>query len=114
LHTILDKSLSQLILFLHQSQVQGSTISDLVIDIIQTSREQNLHTPLDLWVLLSNAELGKRRDGCGAHNGVLQHHSVVDVTNILGRLGCLRSLETKEVEDSDGKLGELAVLNELA
>jgi hypothetical protein len=47
----------QLIVLLHQSEVQCRTIPHLIIRIIQTSPQQDLHTPLHLRILLTNTKL---------------------------------------------------------
>lgn len=99
---------------MHETEVESSTISDFVVHIVQTPREQHVDAALDLGVLLSDAKLGEGRDGGGAHNGVLENDTVVDVANVLCRLGRLGTFETEQVQDADGQLGELAVLDEFA
>jgi len=113
--TILDESSSHLIvLLIHELEVKGSTITDLVIDIIQASGEENTNTALNLRVLLSNAELGEGSDSSSSHNGVLKNHSVVNIPDILGRLSGLGTLKTNKVKDSDSQLSELAILDKFA
>lgn len=73
-----------------------------------------MNTGLDFGILLANTKLGQCGDSSSAYNGILQNNTVVDVTNILGGVGSLGALGTKEVEDSNGELGEFTVFNELA
>jgi hypothetical protein len=61
-----------------------------------------------------DAKLGEARDGGGAYDGVLEDDAVVDVANVLGRLGGFGPLDAEQVEDADGELGELAIFDELA
>ncbi|KAH6607257.1 hypothetical protein Trco_003570 [Trichoderma cornu-damae] len=102
------------VLLSHQLQVQGGSISDLVIDVVQAAGKQNLDAALDVRILLADAKLGKGRDGGSADNGVLEHDAVVDVANVLCGLGRLGPFEADEVQDADGQLGEFAVFDELA
>lgn len=99
--TILDKSCRQVILLLHQAQVQSGTVSDFVVNVVQAAREQDLDAALDFGVLLANAEFGQGRHGGSADDGVLQHDAIVDVPHVLGRLGRLGALEAKQVENAD-------------
>lgn len=71
-----------------------------------------MHTALDLGILLSNTELGQGGNGSGAYNRVLQHHTVVDVADVLCGLRSPGSFHTKQMEHANGELCELAVLNE--
>lgn len=72
-----------------------------------------MHTALDLGILLSNTELGQSGNGSGAYNRVLQHHTVVDVADVLCGLRSPGSFHTKQVKHTNGKLCELAVLDKL-
>jgi len=112
--TILDESARCLILLTHQSQVERSTVSHLVIGVIKTTGEENMDARFNFGVLLANTKLGQGSYSSSAYDGVLQNDAVVDVTNILGGVGSLGAFGTKQVEDSDRKLGEFTVLNELA
>src|SRR4051812_33898528 len=84
--TILDERGRQVIFFLHQTQVQSSTVSNLVIDIIQASPEQNLNAALDLWILLADAKLSKSSDCGGPHGCVFENNSIINIADILGGL----------------------------
>lgn len=75
--------MNKLVVFLHQAQVQGSAVADLVIDVVQTAGEQNSDAALDLGVFLSDAKLGERGDRSGADEGVFKHDAVVDVADKL-------------------------------
>ena len=112
--TILDESARCLILLTHQSQVERSTVSHLVIGVIKTTGEENMDARFNFGVLLANTKLGQGSYSSSTYDGVLQYDTVVDVTNILGGVGSLGAFGTKQVEDSDRKLGEFTVLNELA
>lgn len=113
--TILDESSCHLIILLiHELQVKGSTITDLVINIIQASGEEDADTALNLRVLLANTKLGEGSDSSSSHDGVFKNHSVVNISDILGRLSGLGTLKTDKVKNSDSQLSELAILNELA
>lgn len=111
--TILDEHRRGLILLGHQPEVERGTITHLIISIIQAASEENRDTRLDFGVLLSHAELGQGRDSGSPNNGVLQDHSVIDVADVLGGMRGLRAFHTEKVQDSDGQLRELAVLDEL-
>src|SRR5687767_7124813 len=114
-HTVLNKVLRHLVILLaHELEVEGSTIADLIIDVIQTPREKDLDTALHIRVLLADTEFGKRCDRGGTNDSILQNDAVVNIANILGWLGCLGTLETDQVQDTNSQLGKLAVLNELA
>ena len=112
--TIANKLGSHLVVLLHQPQVESRAITHLIISIIKTSGQEHVDAALNLGVFLTNAELRQSRDRSSAHYRVLQHHTVVDIADILRRLCSPRSLETKQMQDPDRKLGKLAVLNELA
>ena len=112
--TILDKSTSYLVLFFHESQIESSTITNLVINVIKTPREEDWDTGFDFRIFLANTKLGKSRHSRSSDNGILQDNSVVDITNIFGRMRSLWSLNTKEMQYSNRKLGELAIFDKLA
>lgn len=77
-------------------------------------RKEDLNALLDAQIGDVDAELGERRNGSGANDGVLEDDAVVDVADVLARLRRLGTFDTEEVEDADGELGEFAVLDELA
>lgn len=112
--TISHKLAGDLIIFLHQPQVQRRTISNFIVGIVETPLQQHLNTRLDLRVFLSHAKLGESSDRGCSNNRVFQHNAVVDVSNVLGRLCGLGSLKTKQVQYPHGQLCELAVFDELA
>lgn len=113
--TVLDKVLCHLIIFLaHELQVQGGTIAHFVVNIVQASRQQNLDTSLDVRVLLADAKLGQSSNSSSSHNGILKDDAVIDVTDVLGWLSSLRTLQTNKVKDTDGQLRKLAILDEFA
>lgn len=111
--TVLNKLGGKLILLVHQSQIQRGSVSYLVVDIVETSGKEDLDASLHVRVLLANAELGEGRYGGSSNNGILQDDAVIDVSDVLCRLRGLGALQSKEMENAHGKLGELAVLNEL-
>lgn len=95
--TILDEPVGEFILFIHQSEVESSTVPDFIVRVIQTPGEQNSNTPLDFRVLLADAKLGQRRNGSRPDKSVFQNDSVVDVTDVLRRLRGLGAFHTKQV-----------------
>ena len=114
LRTILDKAISDFVLLLHQTKVKCCTIAHFIIRVIQASGEKNGNTTLDLRILLTDAKLSQSSDSGGANNGVFEDYPVIDISYVFGRLRSLGAFHAKEVEDSDGKLGEFAILNKLA
>lgn len=112
--TILDEFLSNLILLSHQSEVERSTIPDLIISVIQASCKKNRHASLNLRVLLSNAKFGQCCNSGSPNQSVFQNHSVVNIPDILGWLRGLRAFYAKQMQNSYRKLRELAVLDKLA
>lgn len=69
--TVLDESLRRLILVMHQPEVEGRAVTNLVIHVVQASSQQHVNTALDLGVLLSNAEFGQGRDRRCSYYGIL-------------------------------------------
>jgi len=85
-NTILDELVGHLVVLLHQSQIERGSVADFIISVIKASRKQNGDTALDLWILLTNTELGQCGHSSSADKRILQDHSVVDVANVLGGL----------------------------
>ncbi|KAI6763517.1 hypothetical protein HG531_012905 [Fusarium graminearum] len=113
--TILDEANSHLvILLIHELEVKSSTVTDLIINVVQASGEENANTALDIGVLLADTELSKGGNGSSSDNSVLENDSVVNVSNVLGRLSSLGTLKTNKMEDSDSQLSELAILDKFA
>jgi hypothetical protein len=114
IRTILDEAVSDFILLFHETKVKCRTIPYFIVRIIQASGEQNGNTALDLRILLTNTKFSQCSDSGGANNSVFEDNSVIDISNVFGGLRSLGAFHSEEVENSDRKLGELAVLNELA
>lgn len=112
--TVLDELVADVILLVHEPQVERSTVTNLIVDIVQASCEQDIHAALDLGIFLADTKFGESSDGGGSDDGIFKDDSVVDVADILGRLRRLGSFETKEVKNAHSKLGEFAILDELA
>jgi hypothetical protein len=129
--TFSDEHIRQRLL-LQDLDVHRRAVPHLVIDVIQASSnvsdspanarmakygppsQQHIHTLHHRLVVHTYTELGETAHGRGTDDGVLEHDSVVDVPDELGRVSRLGPLETKKVENADRELGELAVLDELA
>ena len=111
--TILDEHRRGLILLGHQPEVERGTITHLVIGVIQAAGEKNRDTRLDFGILLSHAKFSQSRNSGSPDNGIFQNHSVIDIADVLGRMRGLRAFDTEKVQDSDGQLRELAILDEL-
>lgn len=114
IRTILDKAIGDFVLLFHQTKIKCRTIPHFIVRIIQASGEQNGNTTFHLRILLTNTKLSQCGDSGGANNGVFENNSVIDISNVFGRLRSLGAFQTEEMENSDGKLGELAVLDKLA
>ena len=63
---------------------------------------------------MTNTKLGQRGDGRRSDKCILQHNTVVDVSDVFRGLNSLWTLGTEKVKDTNSKLGELAVLDEFA
>lgn len=113
--TIADKLSRDLIVFLlHQAKVECSTVADFIISVVQTSCEQDVNTAFHLWILLTDTKFGQCCYCSCSHNGVLQHNSVVDIPDVLGRLCRFWSFHAQHMQYPYGKLGEFTVLDEFA
>lgn len=104
----------QLVVLLHKPEVESSTVSNFVIDIVQTPGQQDIDAPLDLGVALAYAKLGESSDRSRTNDGILKDDSVVDVPDVLGGLGGLGPFHSEEMQDADREFGKFTVLNELA
>ena len=51
--TISNEFDSHLVILVHQTKVEGSTISDFVINVVKTASEENVDGFLDLRIFLS-------------------------------------------------------------
>jgi hypothetical protein len=100
--TILNESVGHLIRLAHEPQVQCSTIADFIIHVIEASGEEDSNAAFDLRVLLTNAKLRQRRDCCSSNDGILKDDTIVDVSDVLGRLRGLRPFQAQEVKNSYG------------
>ena len=76
--------------------------------------KQDVHTLRNSGIADTDTELGETRYGGSTNDRVLEHDTVVDVSDELGRLFRFRSFQSKQMKDAYGKLGELAILDELA
>lgn len=112
--TILDETASHLIFLVHKSQIQGCSISNFVIRIIKASGKKHVNASLKLGVFLPNTEFGQCSDRCCSDERVLENNTVVDVADVFRRVRCLWSLDSERVQNADGQLRELTVLDELA
>lgn len=56
---------------MHQPEVEGRAVTNLIIHVVQASSQQHVDTALNLRVLLSHAEFGQGRDGRRSYYGVL-------------------------------------------
>lgn len=99
--TITDELARKLVVFLHQAQVESRAITHLVISVVQASGEKYVNTALDFRILLTNAKLRQRRHGSSTHDRILQDNTVVDVTDVLGRLSGPRTFNTEQVENTN-------------
>ena len=111
--TILNKKTSHVILFLHQSQIESSTITHFIINVIKTPGKQNRNTRLDFGIFLADSKLGQCSHGSSANNGILQDHSVVNIANVLCRMTSLWTLDAEKMQYSDREFGEFAVFDKL-
>lgn len=112
--TITDELARKLVVLLHQAQVERRSVTYFVISVIQTSCQEHVNAALDIGVLLTNTKFGQSSHSSSAHNCVLKDDTIVDVADVFCRLSSPGALHTQEVENADGKLGKLAVLDELA
>mmetsp|Transcript_9710 Transcript_9710/g.21643 ORF Transcript_9710/g.21643 Transcript_9710/m.21643 type:complete len:292 (-) Transcript_9710:1309-2184(-) len=97
---------------LQDGAVEVDAISNLVVVVIGAELQQEKDILSQVGAFHGN--LGQGIHCSGPDQGVLQNESVVDETNVLGRMRCARHLLTQKSQDARAEVGILTVLNELA
>ena len=75
--------------------------------------EKHVDTLAELLIEVVQPELRQTRYGSRTHGRVLKHDTVIDESDVLGRVRRLGALDTQQVEHTNREFCELAVLDEL-
>ena len=76
--------------------------------------EQHAYTLPEHAICRVHAKLGHTGDGSSADSRIFQNNAVINKADVFGRLRRLWTLHPQQVEDPNGELRKLAVLDEFA
>lgn len=86
-NTIANVNIAQSLVLQSKIAKHGRTITNLVVDIIQTSMKKDQITRSQYAIVARvQGKSSKRRDSCRTESRFLKNNSVIDVSNVLARI----------------------------